>query len=126
MGSVWAGVGACRTLLSLAFAGSAAAQQVIYTDPVTAAVVSVPPYGVPCGGFYPYNPTYAYPVAPWCPAMTRSTYPATTSRQVVYSRPLATTRVAYVRPRRVLYRTAFAYPTQRMARRAAGSHPVSF
>jgi hypothetical protein len=61
------------TLLFLALASGAAAQHVIYTSPVTAAV-AVPPYGVRCGGYYPYNPTYAYPVAPWCPAMTRPTY----------------------------------------------------
>ncbi len=87
-------------LLSLASAGSAAAQQVIYTVPVTGAVVGVPPYGVPCGPFYfPYNPTYAYPVAPWCPATKRSIYPASTTREVVYIQPIRTARLAYIRSR---------------------------
>ena len=103
-------VAIAATLLSFGLVGSASAQQVIYTAPVTGAVVGVPFYGAACGaGFYPYNPTYAYPVAPWCPAMTTSTYPAITTREVVYSRPVRTTRVAFVRPRRVIYRMAYAY-----------------
>ena len=98
-------VAIAATLLSFGLVGSASAQQVIYTAPVTGAVVGVPIYGAACGaGFYPYNPTYAYPVAPWCPAMTTSTYPATTKREVVYSRPVRTTRVAYASPSRMRVR----------------------
>ena len=45
------------------------------------------------------NTAYAYP------------YPA----YAAY--PVTTTRVVYVRPRRVIYRTAFAYPPRRIVRR---------
>ena len=62
------------------------AQQVIYATPSAGPVISVPPYGVPCGGYCPFNSTYAYPVAPWCPAVTY----------------VAKARVVYVRPKRVV------------------------
>ena len=91
---------AAAILLSFASMGSAAAQQVIYTAPVAGAVVGVPPYGVPCGpAYYPHNPTYAFPQIPWCPATNTSVYPAITSHEVIYSRPIRMRRVAYIRSR---------------------------
>src|SRR5215207_6495732 len=145
-------VAIAATLLSVALVGSASAQQAIATDPLTSAVtganaaaaqgaaaagtlgavgaVAGAVTGTPTDGAAPagynYCPAGYTPYSPpntLSPAITGVGYCAQATTPVAYSQPVASTRVAYARPQRVLSRTA-AVSSRRTLTRQVASHTV--